>query len=237
MTLAAIRRERRRLVRLATMALLAGSIVACSEQPPPELPQASPLSGAIAGPEVRRGDFWEYEVSGGEGPRRWAIVVDEVLPGERFRARHAEGATPIGAIGEGPEVRRIEFDGPWNVVQSDPAWMLEYLRFPLTDAARWTSIANGPGEMTRTLTQQVKGMQSLQIAGASVACVRIEGTEETTSTGPLPVTVRSHSTLWYCPSLRAVGRVETQVTGAPHVTQALVAFHAAPAPGQASAPR
>lgn len=73
-------------------------------------------------------------------------------------------------------------------------------------------------------------MQALEIGGASVACVRIEGTEANTSTGPLSVTVYSQSTLWYCPSLRAVGRVETQVTGAPRVTQALVAFRAAPSP-------
>lgn len=135
------------------MAILAGSAVACGESPPPELPEATPLVGAIARPDVRRGDFWECQVSDGPGPTRWAIVVDEVHPRGRFRTRVAEGVAPTGAIGEGAEVRRVGFDGSWNALQPDPAWMLEYLRFPLTDAARWTSSANGPGEMTRTLTQ------------------------------------------------------------------------------------
>lgn len=215
-------------VRLAITAILAGGIGACRESSvSPALSAPTPLVAAIARPEMRRGDFWEYEVFGGEAPTRWAIEVDEVLPGGRFRARVADGVAPIGAIGEGTDVRRVEFDGPWNTVQPDPAWMLKYLQFPLTDGARWTSTATGPGATTRTLTQEVKGMQALQIAGASVACARIEGSEATTVSGPPSVTVLSQSTLWYCPALRAVGRVETQVTGAPHVTQQLVAVRAA----------
>jgi len=54
--------------------------------------------------------------------------------------------------------------------------------------------------------------------------VRIEGTETTTSVGPPPVTAVSRSTLWYCPALRAIGRAETQVSGAPLVTHTLVAM-------------
>jgi hypothetical protein len=78
--------------------------------------------------------------------------------------------------------------------------------------------------MTRTLTQEVKGMQALQLLGAAFDCVRIEGSETTTSLGPPAVTALSRSTLWYCPALRAVRRAETQVSGAPLVTHTLVAL-------------
>lgn len=217
--------------RLALLAILAGGAAACSDPSAPSsaLPAPTPFAGAIDRPQVRAGDFWEYQFSGGAAPSRWALSVDGVRADGRFQARVAEGAAPIGAIGEGANLRRVEFDGPWNAVQPDPAWTLRYLQFPLTNAAQWTSTATGPGAMTRTLTQQVVGMQALEIAGASVACVRIEGSEATTVSGPPAVTVSSQSTLWYCPELRAVGRVETSVAGGPRVTQALVAVRLVPA--------
>lgn len=230
MILAAISRGRHG-SRLALVAILVVNAAACGDPSAPTsaLPAPVPFSGAIDRPQVRPGDFWEYQVAGGEAPSRWTLSVDEVRADGRFQARIAEGAAPIGAVGEGANLRRVEFDGPWNAVQPDPAWMLRYLQFPLTNAAQWTSTATGPGSMTRTLTQQVVGMQALAIAGASVACVRIEGTEATTVSGPPAVTVSSQSTLWYCPDLRAVGRVETGVAGGPRVTQTLIAVQLVPA--------
>jgi hypothetical protein len=99
-----------------------------------------------------------------------------------------------------------------------------FLQFPLRQGGRWTSTAVGPGEMTWTLAPEVKGLQTLTLAGATFECVRVEGVETTTSTPPPPVSVAAKLTLWYCPELRGVGRVDTVIPSAPLVTQTLVAF-------------
>jgi len=175
------------------------------------------LALEVGAGEFRAGDYWEYETRGGDPPVRWSIEVTDALDAGAFRARVR---APDGLSGGGPVERAIEYRGPWN---AQSAQSLEYLRFPLRQGARWTSTAVGPGEMTRTLAQEVKGTQSLEVLGRSVECVRVDGTETTSMPGLPPIAVAARTTLWYCPTLRAVGRAETAVPGAPRVTQTLVA--------------
>lgn len=78
------------------------------------------------------------------------------------------------------------------------------------------------GEMTRTLVQEVQGQESLMLAGAGVDCVRVQGVETTTTIGPPGIAVPALVTIWYCPELRAVGRVLVAVPMAPVVTHTLV---------------
>lgn len=84
-------------------------------------------------------------------------------------------------------------------------------------------MAVGPGDMIRTLQQEVQGAQMLTLAGARVNCVRVQGTETTGSGSAAGVAVPVRMTIWYCPELRAVGRVESLVPLAPAVTHTLVA--------------
>jgi hypothetical protein len=203
----------------AALVLAAG---ACGEgHTPSPTGFVTPLVGEIPVPAIRKGDAWEYEAAGGDAPSRWQLEVDAVDGDGRFRARRTGPSMP-GAADSVTSV--ADYSGPWNVVQPVPAWNRRFLEFPLRQGERWTRTAAGPGEMTWTLAQEVKGRETLTLAGAQVDCVRVEGVETTTTTGPPSVSVAAKLTLWYCPELRGVGRVDTAIPGGPVVTQTLVAF-------------
>lgn len=200
----------------AALALMTG---ACGNRDgAPAAAAVTPLPGEVGLPEVRPGDFWEYEVRGGEAPARWSVEVGEVHGGGRFRARTVHP----DRTGGGERAQEVEYAGPWNLVQPVPGQNLRYLEFPLHQGKRWTSTAVGPGEMTRTLVQEVQGQESLMLAGAGVDCVRVQGVETTTTIGPPGIAVPAPITIWYCPELRAVGRVLVAVPMAPVVTHTLV---------------
>ena len=178
-----------------------------------------PLADEVVLPDLRPGDFWEYEVRSGDPPARWSLEVGEVLGNGRYRAR----TVAPDSAGGGVRAQEATYAGPWNVVQPVPAQSLTYLEFPLRQGRRWTSMAVGPGDMIRTLQQEVQGAQMLTLAGARVNCVRVQGTETTGSGSAAGVAVPVRMTIWYCPELRAVGRVESLVPLAPAVTHTLVA--------------
>lgn len=198
------------------MALLSGG---CGDRDgAPAAGAVIPLADEVALPDVRPGDFWEYEARSDDPPSRWTIEVGEVLGNGRFRAR-----TVGPDLGGRVLAQEVVYAGPWNVVQPVAAQSLTYLEFPLRQGQRWTSTAVGPGENIRTLQQEVQGAQVLTLAGARVNCVRVHGMETSGFTSAPGVAVQGRVTIWYCPELRAVGRVESSVPLGPVVTHTLVA--------------
>lgn len=205
----------------AALALMTG---ACGNRDgAPAAAAVTPLTAEVALPDVRPGDFWEYETRSGEAPARWTVEVIEVYGDGRFRARTVGPNLPGGPV----VAQEIEYAGPWNVEQGVPGQSRRYLEFPLHQGKRWTSTAIGPGQGTWTLEQEVRGQESLTLAGARVDCVCVQGVETTALIGPPVVAVQGAITIWYCPELRAVGRVLAAVPLAPLVTHTLVAHRRA----------
>jgi len=209
-----------RVIALSGMAMLGVTACGNAGDSPAKTP-LQPLRESVPKPDVADGDRWEYETTGGDAPARWSIEV---------KATHAEGR--FDALLRAPALLTpspstdslVSYDGPWNPQQPAPAQGLTYLQFPLQDGKRWTSVTVGPGEMTRTLVQQVKGRQTVTVAGAPIDCVRGDGTETTTPTGTPSAAISVPMTFWYCPSLRAVGRAEMAIPLGPRVVHALVTF-------------
>jgi hypothetical protein len=187
-----------------------------------------PLAAEVPMPDVRKGDAWEYEARGDDASSRRSIEGDSVEGAGRLRARTNGPAMP-GAAAQ--TLRIVDYDGPWNVLQPEPAQDLTYLRFPLRPDSRWSSTAAGSGQMTRTLAQEVTGRQALTVAGSSIDCVCVDGIENTSTTAPPSVAASARTGIWYCPQLRGVACVASVIANAPVVTQTLLAFRpGTPAP-------
>jgi hypothetical protein len=213
------------------IALGALALVACGERrDATAVSDVSALADEVPMPQMRVGDVFEYEsrsrnpISVGDASSRWTMTVRRVEPNGRFHAE-VKGFDPIARA---DFTNAAEYAGPWNSVLPAPYVAPEFLRFPLRQGAAWTSVAPNPViQQTRTVRMEVKGRQSLDIAGATVDCVRIEGSDTMASPGPPASTITAPTRLWYCPALRAVGRVEADIPTVP-VTQTLVAHRLQP---------
>jgi len=174
------------------------------------------MAQEIPAPTMKVGDRFTYRISGGpDKPTTYTETVVDVLPGGRYRIR-LDGTSQPGMR---------EFDGPGNLVQPPPWPSLKAIHYPVAVGKAWTHTVADTTAQSRSIAYKGVAMETIRVAGGSLACLRIEGADTTTLSG---MSIPSPVKLWYCPAARAVVRKETLIPTAGLVTQELTAYQLAP---------